>query len=515
MKYLIGLFAVAMVLLLGCCSFEPPAEKVSILAGSELKDISPYLDEIREQTGVEIAFHFTGTLDGAEEIASGARYDMGWFSHAKYLNLLQDKSGKRYVQGSERIMLSPVVLGVKRSVGERLGWCDAKVSWADIAEKSARGEFRFAMSTPAASNSGFSVVVAAQVAFNGEALSATNVDAAQMRDFAKGHLLRAGSSGWLADLYLRRQNEVDGIFNYESVLLSLNQNPELGEPLCLVYPSEGVITADYPLLLLDESKRQAFDKLVAFLTGERFQRRVLETGRRPINAAVAVDERFPKALILEAPFPASVDIVDAILLTYLDKQLKTGHAIFLVDISGSMSGEPIIELRQALQGLTGLDRSITGQFARFREGEKVTLIPFDDQPGSPVRFAINLDDAEGQQRLRTFIESLNPDGGTAIFSALNAAYRLADELRAADPERPLTIVLMSDGRNQDGMTETDFVNQMRMQPERFAATPTFAVIFGDADEAQMERIADLTGGQAFDSRKQGLSQVFKTIRGYQ
>ena len=42
------------------------------------------------------------------------------------------------------------------------------------------------------------------------------------------------------------QDQIDGIFNYESVLLTLNEHPQLREKLCLVYPREGTITADYP-----------------------------------------------------------------------------------------------------------------------------------------------------------------------------------------------------------------------------------------------------------------------------
>jgi len=47
--------------------------------------------------------------------------------------------------------------------------------------------------------------------------------------------------------------------------LRLNEQPGLREPLTVIYPQDGVISADYPLMLLSEPKRQAFDRLVAAL----------------------------------------------------------------------------------------------------------------------------------------------------------------------------------------------------------------------------------------------------------
>jgi len=44
---------------------------------------------------------------------------------------------------------------------------------------------------------------------------------------------------------------------------------------------------------------------------------------------------------------------------------------------------------------------------------------------------------------------------------------------------------------------------------------TFTVLFGEADREVMDKIAAITGGRSFDGRKKSLSEIFKTIRGYQ
>jgi Ca-activated chloride channel family protein len=45
--------------------------------------------------------------------------------------------------------------------------------------------------------------------------------------------------------------------------------------------------------------------------------------------------------------------------------------------------------------------------------------------------------------------------------------------------------------------------------------PIFPILFGTARESEMNEIAQLTGGRAFDARTQSLADVFKEIRGYQ
>ena len=85
------------------------------------------------------------------------------------------------------------------------------------------------MTNPTASNSGFVALVgvASALAQNGGALDQGNINVTALKDFFSGQALTAGSSGWLADSYVRSQSSLDGMVNYESVLLSLNQGNQL------------------------------------------------------------------------------------------------------------------------------------------------------------------------------------------------------------------------------------------------------------------------------------------------
>jgi Ca-activated chloride channel homolog len=496
-----------------------PANTINVLAGSELKDLAPLMPQIERATGYHLALTYTGTLAGAESIVTGNRSDLAWFASSKYLNLLQGSSGRVLTQ--QPIMLSPVILGVKDSTAKRLNWANnLAVTWRDIAVAAKNGDFHFAMTDPSASNTGFSALVGVASAFaaSGSALTAADVSAPELKDFFSGQTLTAGSSGFLADSYVRSQDTLDGIVNYESVLLSLNAGGKLHEKLDLVYPKEGIITADYPLMLLNSAKRDAYDKLVAYLRTPAVQNQIMtSTSRRPAVPEVALDSRFPTRLLVELPFPGSLDVVNALLLAYLNQIRLPSHPVFVLDLSGSMAGDRLGALKKALTNLTGLDTSLTGQFARFRAREEITIITFSSQVLGERTFDINDPDPNGpdMSALRNYVNSLQAGGGTAIYDALEEAYHVAGTAKAADPNRFYSIVLMTDGENNTGRDGNQFLQDYRNFSASTQAVKTFTVLFGEASPQQLQDIANVTGGSLFDSRTAPLSQVFKEIRGYQ
>ncbi|MFG1689680.1 VWA domain-containing protein [Nonomuraea sp. NPDC049269] len=484
-----------------------------VLAGSEIKDLEPLLGRAADEIGVRVRLTYTGTLDGAEQVASGradSRFDAIWFSSNRYLSLIDGAPAKLSTQ--TKIMASPVVLGLKPAKAEELGWDRGPVSWTDIAAAAKGGRFSFGMTNPASSNSGFSALVGVAAALSDAdgALSAEQVSTVtpKLKDFFSAQRLTAGSSGWLADAYAR-DPRVDGMVNYESVLLGLR------DPLTLVYPGDGVVSADYPLTLLasaPEEKKGLYGKLAAWLRTPAVQKEIMTgTHRRPIVPGVALDPRFGSAQLIELPFPNQRRTADELIATYLDQVRVPAEALFVLDTSGSMDGDRIQALRQALIALTGADTSASGTFSRFRNRETVTMIPFNGQAGTPVPFTVpERDPAPVLAQIKRFAEGLDASGGTAIYDSLTAAYD-----RPALPGHYSSIVLMTDGENTDGSGYDDFATRYRLLPEARRHTPTFVVLFGESDVEEMRKIATLTGGAVFDARSSSLSSAFKEIRGYQ
>lgn len=519
-RFLTGLLSVA--LLTACSSGGTGtgggSQVLRVLAGSELADMGPILDQARKDIGVTVNLDFAGTLDGVQRVIDGStdgRYDAIWFSSNRYLALHPQAAGR--IGEATTTMASPVVLGVRASVAQRLGWDRAQPTWSQIEAAAADGRFRFGMTSPAASNSGFSALVAVASALSGtgSALDVAAIEKAApgLSGFFAGQNLTAGSSGWLSDAYVRRSAEVDGLVNYESVLLSLNASGKLAEPLTLVYPRDGVVTADYPLTLLSSAQASAGDgyrKLAGYLRRPDVQRRIMTlVHRRPVVPEVSLDRRFP-AVPPELPFPARLDAADALIAAYNDRFRRPARTVYCLDVSGSMDGDRLTGLKAALTALTGADSSLAGRFDGFHGREEVAFIPFSSKTRTPQEYVIPAQGPEAELgRIRSFVGGLSAGGGTAIYNCLEQAYRIVGPHTT---DRLTSIVLMTDGENNEG---DDFAAFRAKYPSLQQNVAVFPILFGEGKVDEMNALATLTGGRTFDARTQPLTAVFRDIRGYQ
>ncbi|MEU9232800.1 substrate-binding and vWA domain-containing protein [Streptomyces subrutilus] len=514
----------------GACTVEegpdrakPAAYKegtLRVLASSELADMGPVLDQARQATGVSVDLTWSGTLDAAEQVASGkadGKYDAIWLSSNDYLRLRPEAAGK--LANETPVMSSPVALGVRPEALARLGWKPEDVTWSAVHEAVTGGKLTYGMTDPVRSNSGFSALVSVASGLSGAQAALTDADvkaaAPRLKEFFAGQRLTSASSGWLATAYARR-SDVDALVNYESVLLSVNRDAK--SPLTVIRPRDGVVTAHYPLTLLTSAPagaRESGRALTEYLRGPEAQRAITErTLRRPVAAGVApaaglgVDKR------RELPFPGSPAVADGLLASYENELRRPSRTVYVLDTSGSMSEEDRIgRLKAALTELTGSGSSGTGE--RFRDREEVTLLPFGSkvkrvrthvvEPGDP---------GPALDGIRGDVKSLEPEGGTAIYSSLEAAY---EQLGKGGGDAFTSIVLMTDGENTEGVGAKHFDAFYAALPEERRHTPVFAVLFGDSDRRELTRITELTGGRLFDATggNGSLAGAFEEIRGYQ
>lgn len=365
---------------------DPPAETarpgvLRVLAGSELQDLAPVLEDARKATGVTVQFSWTGTLDGADAVSSGradGKYDAVWFPSNQYLRL--DPAGKSKVVSETPVMVSPVAIGVRSSALGELGWGDgSKVTWAQVGAAAAAGKLPYGMADPSRSNSGFSTLVAVASAFSGAGAALTDADVQkagpQLKEFFKGQKLTSGSSGWLAQAYVRAESgTVSALVNYESVLLSLNRTLPPQQQLTVVRPADGVVSADYPLSLMSsaaQEQRDSFQRLSAYLLKEDVQKRISETTlRRPVTAGAAPAAGLPADRRRELPFPGTRAVADGLLASYQNELRRPSRTVYVLDTSGSMEGPRIAALKSALGRLTGADdtrgRAVSGTARRSR-----------------------------------------------------------------------------------------------------------------------------------------------------
>jgi Ca-activated chloride channel homolog len=514
------LLAAAALGLVGCGKREsaPPAPAApehpafSVLAGSEVRDLEPALAAAAKAAGVELKLAYAGTLDIVERINAGEPFDAVLPASGAYPALaLTTKPLAR-----EKLFYSRVALGVKAPKLKALGWDRKAPTWADIARAAADGKLRYAMTNPASSNSGMSAVfaVASAVAGKTEDLAVADVDAKVLTAFLAGQKLTAGSSGWLADAFVKAPGDLDGMVNYEAVILRTNARLAPADRLVPVYPQDGVISADHPLMLLKESRRDDYTRLVAAFKAPVFQGAAASTGfLRPSVSGVALAPGLTDQPAVELSFPNRLEVVDAVLGAFQAQWRRPATSIFVLDVSGSMKGKRLDAMRSALKVLAGADASTaSARYARFQSRERVVLIAFSSTVQAPLQVDFAGDELQAaRQRVLAYADALRVEGGTGIYAALAQAQVIAEQEQRRDADRFVSIVLLTDGENN---VAPDLAT-WRARPAGSTPVRIFPILFGEASNADMQAIAELSGGRVFDGRKAALALVFKDIRGYQ
>ncbi len=521
-----GLLALCLLLVaavLTACTADNADDPVRlrVLAGPDLAVLAPLLGELKEQTGVELRLDYRADAETKLPARAGAAggYDAAWLSSDRYLRLT-DKHTARTLQRTPT-MTSPVVIGLAPDVARtlRAEVPGGRLTWADIADAAATGTVRFGMADPRHAGSGLAALVgvATAAAGTGGVLRPRDVSCDRLRGFRSGQTLTADTSRDLVDDYVDHQDRANALITYESDLLALNASGRLKDELEVVRPEDGMILADFPLLLLNPARRAAYDKVVEWLGRDAVQEQIMHrTLRRPVNATV------PRDAPLKAPvgnalyYPDQLTVIDTLLADYGDPRRRTAdQVVFLLDFSGSMRGARMAALRRAFAGLSGADASASGKFTRFYRGERLTVIRFGGRVLQEKTVTVT-----GPEDLRTLADTVARGGygdATAVWSALDHGYRTAARTVAADPERAVSLVLMTDGENNTGLSYAEFVRRYEARPAAVrTAVHTYPVHFGDADAAELRRVAARTGGrmvEAAGSSPSGLSEAFKEIRG--
>ena len=475
-----------------------------VLAGSEVKDMLPILEDAEEELGITVELEYMGTLDGTEAVMSGeGDYDATWFPSNAYMSLFDEKSS--LVSQEASIMRTPVVLGVKAERAAELGWDEESPTWAEVVEAAASGEFSYGMSSPVSSNSGFSALVELATALSGTGTAITREDVEVVADdltrFARGQTLTSGSSGWLMEAYDGDSSAVDGVFNYESLIM---QDPGLVE----VVPQDGVITADYPLTMLagrGEEAEAAYRALVDYLRRSDVQARIAEETYRRTDATSA-DEA---VAAFEIPFPNRLDTVRTLLNSWVSDVRKPANMFFQIDTSGSMEGARLDGLKAALNSLTDANAEGTTALLAFQPRETVCFVEFGSEVKSEKTFEVGEDGDLGE--VSDYVGGLVAQGDTAIYATLQRSLELAAESRTAG--NVTSVVLFTDGENTDYPSFEEFVLWYEGN-EAYHGIPVFAILFGETSADEMERLAEVTGGRVFDAADGDLTAVFREIRGY-
>ena len=246
--------------LAGCDAFSS-GPNFSIVSGSENTVLQPIVEEFCKEKHATCSFKYEGTLDIGLALQSdqGVEQDAVWPASSVWVDMFDTK---RRVKDLTSVAQTPVILGVRKSKAEQLGWIGKDVFMKDILAAVNSGSLKFLMTSATQSNSGASAYLAmlSSALGNKPVIEPGDLDIKAVQDTVRSLLAgvarSSGSSGWLADLYTDSADKgtiYDAMWNYEAVIKETNDKlAGMGkEPLYAIYPADGVAMADSPIGFID------------------------------------------------------------------------------------------------------------------------------------------------------------------------------------------------------------------------------------------------------------------------
>ncbi len=517
--------------LTGCKSEDAKEKTLNIAAGSESEAIEPFIQEFARKNNCTVNMIYKGSVDMMLDLQQAEfPYDAILAANSIWIRM-GDRDLHR-VSDEASVMRSPVVLGVKKHLAQELGWTNKDVTVSDILIAVRRKKLKFAMTSATQSNSGASAYIGLLFALAGKPDMLTSLHLADpelqsnIKEIFGGMERGSGSSGWLNEMFISRYDTLNAMFNYEAMVIATNQMlaKQGKDQLYVIYPADGLAIADSTIAFVNKSdnadKKEIFVKLKDYLLSEAVQEKIFSTGFRTGLIGMNPDKADKsvynpewgidlKRSISPIPWPHA-DIIREAMNLYQTTFRKPSYTVYILDVSGSMQGDGLARLKEAMKAL--LDQELSGKYMLQTSSDDITaVITFNNEISDGWKIAGNR--PEELKKLMDNINSLKANGGTNIYLPVITALDIFRNHGENIHNYLLSVILMT-----DGMSNAGNLNDVKMHWQKMNAgfdfPPIFGVTFGDADERQLTELAQFSTARVFDGRKEGLIKAFRQAKGY-
>lgn len=157
---------------------------------------------------------------------------------------------------------------------------------------------------------------------------------------------------------------------------------------------------------------------------------------------------------------------------------KANIAVFVADVSGSMSGQRIFSLRD----------SLLNSMQYISEDSEIGLVSFSDD----VCIELPIDKFEGAHRgkFQSAVKNLTPKNSTHMYSGILVAIDMIQKQKQIEPDANYMIFVLSDGANTGGVSES-IVSQLVVS----YGIPVHCIGYSaDADMGTLKKLASYTEG---------------------
>ena len=490
---------------------------LNILSSYENSVVEDEIIEYAKSIGKRVRFTYMGDLDIVDELDRNSKdYDAVWISNSMWLYLLENSY---LTSESKSISVSPVVFGVRKSKAEQLGLIDKNITNVDILNLIREKKIKYVMSSVTQTNTGATAYLGfvSSLAGNPEVLTEEMLYdenlITNLKDVFSGVERVSGDESYLEEMFLKDSN-YDSIIASESSLININQElkKQGKEELYLIYPVDGVAINDSTFAFINNNseKEEIFLNIQKYLLSDDGKNMLEENGQRTwyggvtnksddnvFNAEWGIDTT---KYLNVTKFPSKKVITSAINL-YIERLRKPTHVVFCLDYSGSMYGEGVEQLTDAMDYILSYEKASKDKL-QFSEYDKITVIPFSTRPD-----AVWNGTGKKTDTLLLNINNQSAYGSTALYDAILKGFEELEDTN--DSEYTKTIIAMTDGAINVGT----YNSVEKYYKRNNLNIPIYSITFGDAVEYQLEELADLTNAKVFDG-KTDLLRAFKDVRGY-
>lgn len=499
-------------------------ETLKIVSGSENKILEPILNQFSKEKKINIVIDYKGSLDIMRLLeADVVEYDAVWPASSLWISVGDSRHRVKHMQSTS---ITPIVFGIRHSLAEQLGFIGRDVKVSEILQAIEKKQLKFTMTSATQSNSGASAYIGFIYALlgNPDIITSEDLDNPALKqdltNLLSGVERSSGSSDWLKDLFLA--GNFDAMVNYEALVISANQTleKEKRETLYAIYPVDGLMIADSPLGFIsqngvknrdEKSKEGSFLELQKYLMSDKVQAEIQKTGRRTGYSGVdesnknifRADWGIDTNRILSTINMPKSDVLLKALNAYQSEFKKPGYNIYVLDFSGSMSGDGHEQLMAALEQVMKRDLAAKN-FLQASDNEINRVILFNDSIifDKTSKGSKEFEDVFGK------IKKVFPQNGTALYTT---TIKALNDLKSVDfSQYSPAILLLTDGKNNGIDSLRDL---KRFYEDNGFSVPIFSILFGDADDQELEQIAEFSKARVFDGRKD-LINAFKSVRGY-
>ncbi|NMA11671.1 MAG: VWA domain-containing protein [Chloroflexi bacterium] len=499
-------------------------ETLKIVSGSENKILEPILNQFSKEKKINIVIDYKGSLDIMRLLeADVVEYDAVWPASSLWISVGDSRHRVKHMQSTS---ITPIVFGIRHSLAEQLGFIGRDVKVSEILQAIEKKQLKFTMTSATQSNSGASAYIGFIYALlgNPDIITSEDLDNPALKqdltNLLSGVERSSGSSDWLKDLFLA--GNFDAMVNYEALVISANQTleKEKRETLYAIYPVDGLMIADSPLGFIsqngvknrdEKSKEESFLELQKYLMSDKVQAEIQKTGRRTGYSGVDASNKnifradwgIDTNRILSTINMPKSDVLLKALNAYQSEFKKPGYNVYVLDFSGSMSGDGHEQLMAALEQVMKRDLAAKN-FLQASDNEINRVILFNDSIifDKTSKGSKEFEDVFGK------IKKVFPQNGTALYTT---TIKALNDLKSVDfSQYSPAILLLTDGKNNGIDSLRDL---KRFYEDNGFSVPIFSILFGDADDQELEQIAEFSKARVFDGRKD-LINAFKSVRGY-